>query len=118
MTNQVLPAFLSVWHNQYLYAIAFIVISLLLLLPRSSDKTAIIKNCLIFSSTALICAVASFIGYLLNLSLAARILNEIAVILIGILTIRMVGLSLFRVLLPKLSIKPPRILEDIMLVLV
>ncbi|HQV21661.1 MAG: mechanosensitive ion channel [Moraxellaceae bacterium] len=117
MTNQVLPAFLSVWHNQYLYAIAFIVISLLLLLPRSSDKTAIIKNCLIFSSTALICAVASFIGYLLNLSLAARILNEIAVILIGILTIRMVGLSLFRVLLPKLSIKPPRILEDIMLVL-
>lgn len=117
MLNQTIAAFLSVWHNQYLYAFVFITLSLLLLLPRPNDRAAIVKNCLVFLSTALICAVASFIAYLLSLQLAARILNEIAVILVGILSLRMVGLSIFRVLLPKLSINPPRILEDIMLVL-
>ncbi len=117
MLDSILAAFFHVWHNQYLYALGLIALSLFVLLPRSTPKETIIKNCLVFLSTSLICAVASFIALLLNLQLAARILGEMAVILIGILTLRMVGLSIFRVLLPKLGINPPRILEDIMLVL-
>ena len=107
----------NIWHTEYLYAFAFIIIGLLLLLRCKQDWLAIVKSVVVFLAIALICACASFISYQLNLNLAARILQEISVILTGILTIRVIGLSIFRSILPLLHVHPPRILEDIILVL-
>lgn len=117
MPDSLTLAWQNVWHSEYVYALMVIVIALLLLLRHSSERVAITKNCLTFIVAASACATASILSYVLNLITAARILNELAVILIGILTLRLVGLSVFRTLLPSLSINPPRILEDIMLVL-
>lgn len=112
-----LSAWHQIWHDEYLYAFAFIILGLLVLLRCKHEWWAIAKSALIFFAIALICACASFISYQLSLNLGARILQEISVILIGILTIRIIGLSIFRAILPLLHVHPPRILEDIILVL-
>ena len=117
MPDSLHVAWQNVWHSEYLYAFIVIGIALLLLLRRPNERLAITKNCLTFMAIAAACATASLLSYILNLTVAARVLNEMAVILIGILTLRLVGLSIFRTILPSLSINPPRILEDIMLVL-
>ncbi|HNL81544.1 MAG TPA: hypothetical protein PKL69_14505, partial [Agitococcus sp.] len=95
-----LSAWHNIWHTEYLYAFAFIIIGLLLLLRCKQDWLAIVKSVVVFLAIALICACASFISYQLNLNLAARILQEMSVILTGILTIRVMGLSIFRSILP------------------
>ena len=117
MSESLSLALHSVWHTDYLYAIGLIATTLTLLFKHSNDRATILKNAFTFLGMAFFSALASFICYLLSLTLAARILNEIAVILIGLLALRAVGLCIFRIFLPHLSIQPPRILEDIMLVL-
>lgn len=112
-----LSAWHNIWHTEYLYAFAFIMLGLVVLLRCKQDWWAIVKNTLIFLAISVVCACASFMSYQLSLSLAARILQEMSVVLIGILTIRIIGLSIFRSILPLLHVQPPRILEDIILVL-
>jgi len=117
MSESLSLALHSVWHTDYLYAFGLIAATLTLLFKHQNDRLIILKNAFTFLGMAFFAALGSFISYLLSLTLAARILNEIAVILIGLLALRTVGLCIFRVFLPYLRIQPPRILEDIILVL-
>lgn len=48
----------------------------------------------------------------------AHTLQEIAVIVLGMLLIRQVGLALFRLIIPRLGMRPPRILEELLILLV
>lgn len=45
-------------------------------------------------------------------------LHEVAVIVLGMLLIRQIGLGLFRLIIPRLGMKPPRILEELLILLV
>ena len=69
---------------------------------------------------AALCVGIAGAGYLLPLAGykgSSGLCAAIAVMIMGILLIRLVGLSLFRVLLPSTGFIPPRILEDLLLVL-
>jgi len=52
-----------------------------------------------------------------GLGLAGDVLREVFVIMAGVALIRLCGLVLFRLLLPALRMRPPRILEDVLVIL-
>ncbi|PTQ90846.1 mechanosensitive ion channel family protein [Agitococcus lubricus] len=105
------------WHSEYIQALAFIGILLLILLRCRQEALAIVKSTLGFLFTITVLIVLSTLCYLAALHTPSRVLNEMAMLLMGVLTLRITGLTLFRVWLPKIGFMPPRILEDILLIL-
>jgi small-conductance mechanosensitive channel len=116
-TNTFAHALLQAWHPEYGNAFVLIAFLLFILVHTRSEGWSILKHSLVFLLLALVSALASGVCQYLGMLIPVRILDEIAVILVGILTIRVFGLSLFRVFLPTVHLIPPRILEDIILVL-
>ncbi|MDO8328935.1 MAG: mechanosensitive ion channel family protein [Fluviicoccus sp.] len=121
MTNLIpdslMSALMASWHHEYLNALLLIALSLGILARFRSEGLSIVRNSLIMALISLLLAVAGGVCRFLDLALAARVLDEITVILVGVLTLRVTGLALFRVFMPLLRVTPPRILEDIFLVL-
>lgn len=109
-------ALLASWHADFGSALILIVISVLLLARFRAEGLGILKNSLIFAFLCVLLGLAGGICRFLGLGLPSRILDEIAIVLVGLLTIRVFGLTLFRVILPVIRITPPRILEDLILV--
>lgn len=105
------------WHPEYMQALAFIAVMLLILMRCRSEGVTMVKSALAFLFVSTVLLLACIISHSLGMLTAARIINEMTIILIGILTIRVFGLTVFRVFLPKIGLTPPRILEDIILVL-
>lgn len=110
-------ALLAAWHPDFLDALLLTAISLALLARFRSEGLGIVRNSVIMLLIACLLGLASGVTGFIGLNLPARVLDEMAVILVGVLTIRVFGLTLFRVFLPTLRVTPPRILEDIILVL-
>ncbi|RZU48181.1 small-conductance mechanosensitive channel [Fluviicoccus keumensis] len=109
-------ALLASWHADFANALILIAISVLLLAKFRAEGWGILKNSLIFASLCLVLGVAGGVCRFLGLELPARVLDEMAVVLVGVLALRVFGLTLFRVGLPLIRITPPRILEDLILV--
>lgn len=78
---------------------------------------ALLKSALAFFFTVVLLVLASFVSYAVGQTTVAQVLDEMAILLVGTLTIRVFGLTAFRVFLPSIGFMPPRILEDIILVL-
>lgn len=106
-----------VWHHEYVNALVLIAILLFVLVHARTEGWSILKHSFVFLLLAVLSALASSVCYFLDMLIPARILDEVAIIIVGLLTIRLFGLSLFRVFLPSIRLTPPRILEDIILVL-
>lgn len=107
---------LAAWHPSYLTAL-LIAAALLLVLLHARAETSLLRNTLVFAIVSLLLILGSGIAAGLGFSESAGAMDEIASLVLGVLVIRLAGLTLFRVLLPAVGLHPPRIIEDILIVL-
>ncbi|HET8730810.1 MAG TPA: mechanosensitive ion channel family protein [Moraxellaceae bacterium] len=112
----ILAALADAWHPTYLKAL-FVAGLLLLLLQRARPaQPNLLRNTLIFTGLCGVFVIATGITAWLGYHENALLLDDLATLILGILVIRLGGLTLFRVLLPLINLLPPRILEDILIV--
>jgi small-conductance mechanosensitive channel len=106
------------WHDDIatlLFLVA--IIAVLFLRFRPNDRKTLVTTLLLLS-LALVGQLASVFIELLGFMRIAASLHEAFLILEGLAVIRLIGVFVFRVVLPLLSFKPPRILEDILVFVV
>lgn len=90
--------------------------SVLLLRFRSQDRATVLAT-LSVAGVGLLAIAASMLAAQGELATVTRVLQEAGVIAIGIALIRLAGLFVFRLLLPLTRLTPPRITEDIVVVI-
>jgi small-conductance mechanosensitive channel/CRP-like cAMP-binding protein len=105
------------WQMQMLEALLAVALMLLILLRTRPEGKVLLRSALLMALLAVLLLAGSAITQALMLSSVAEVMNEIAVILVGVMVIRIAGITLFRAVLPVVSLHPPRILEDILIVL-
>lgn len=107
---------LAAWHPGYLTA--FLTAALLLfVLVRARPEPHLLRNTLIFAAIAGLLILATGTAAWLGHANAATTLDAVTTLTLGLLVIRLSGLVIFRVGLSLLRLYPPRILEDLLLVL-
>ncbi|MBK7898090.1 MAG: mechanosensitive ion channel [Azonexus sp.] len=118
MDNPLLPTLAAFYTGDETLHLFFATLVLgLVLLPAGGDGRTVVRQTLVFS---VLCLLGNLGAALLAASGAARpaaVLHGILLLGLGIGVIRLVGLLVFRVLLPRLHIAPPRILEDIVVII-
>lgn len=89
------------------------------LLALALRKTT--PNMMLFTAQMLLVFVLLLLGGAVSAGLdavsVARSLHGLAILIFGMLLIRQLGLICFRLIVPKLGLQPPRILEEIMILL-
>jgi small-conductance mechanosensitive channel/CRP-like cAMP-binding protein len=116
-----LSTFTDGWFNhRHLGLIGSVVLASLLqffLSRPHADSIPALRHNLV---AGLLCLAASLLVHpfaMLGMKLSANLLDEVSTLALGLLLIRICGLTAFRVLLPAMRFTPPAILEDILLVL-
>lgn len=104
------------WHPTYLKALLATALLFLALLRARPPLPHLLRNTLIFTGLCGLLVLATGISDWLGYAETAALLDGLATLTLGLLVIRLAGLTLFRVLLPLLKLHPPRILEDILIV--
>lgn len=104
-------------HTDYVQALVACGIFLLLLTRRGIDNAGILRSAMIFLVLMAALVLSSGLTGFFGMPRSAEVLDSIAILLSGVLAIRLAGLTLFRVILPKTGLHPPRIMEDILIVL-
>ncbi len=117
LTSGIIAALQGAWHPDFVNALILIGLSLSLLARFRPEGLGIVKNSVIFGLICLVLSLAGAVCGFLGLRMATRVLDEMSIVLVGLLTLRVTGLTVFRVFLPAVRVNPPRILEDIILVL-
>lgn len=107
---------LNAWHPSYMNTLLASA-ALMLVLLRVRAESNLLRNVLVFIVIAIALILGSGISAGLGFSESADVMDEIASLVLGVLLIRLSGLTIFRALLPGLGLNPPRILEDILIVL-
>jgi small-conductance mechanosensitive channel/CRP-like cAMP-binding protein len=105
------------WREESFPVLVLVVCLSFLLLNFLKDDRKNVLNTLAFFITCLVLAFFSGLIYALQFTKAADVFREASVIGMGIAVIRLWGLLIFRIVLPKLHIKPPRIAEDIFVII-
>jgi len=105
------------WHPGWLEAAGVAILLQFLLLRRADEGRKLLRQHTVIALCVIIAGVLAWMLPLLKLDREADWLNDTAVLVMGILLIRLLGLTLFRVLLPITGLAPPRIVEDIVSVL-
>lgn len=115
-TISLFTALADAWHPTYLKALLLAALLQLVLQRARPPQPHLLRNTLIFTGMCGLLVLgtggASWLGY----RETAPLLDGLATLILGILVIRLAGLTVFRVLLPLLNLQPPRILEDILIV--
>ncbi len=102
------------WHDDIATLLIMVaMIAGLFLRFRSNDRKTLMATLLLLGA-ALIGQLASVFIELAGFIRVAASLHEAFLILEGLAVIRLIGVFVFRVVLPQLGFKPPRILEDIL----
>jgi small-conductance mechanosensitive channel/CRP-like cAMP-binding protein len=91
--------------------LAVIVMALVLLRAAPSQRSPLLNTLLLFAAS-LVGLLASVLIELSGYPGAAKTLRQLSMLIEGMAVIRLCGLLLFRWLLPRLGLVPPRILED------
>ena len=105
------------WRDEALFVtVSALCLSFLLLYFLKDDRKSLV-NTLIFFLACNVLAFVSGVVYALQFTFAASVCHEAAVIGAGIAVIRMTGLLLFRIILPVIRLQPPRITEDIIVII-
>lgn len=91
--------------------------ALALILLRARREAHLLRNTLVFIIVVVLLILGAGIAAWLGFPDSAGAMDEIASLVLGVLVIRLSGLTLFRVLLPAVGLNPPRIIEDILIVL-
>ncbi len=105
------------WHAGLVAAVLLCSVTQLLLTRSDPDSPHMFRHHLLFGGLCLILSLASKLMIDLAQRQAASLLESAAMLGFGLLLIRILGLTAFRVLLPALRMHPPRIMEDILLVI-
>lgn len=104
------------WRDETPYIVgAAALLSALLYYTLSGGRTSLKHTLLFFGLWFAVDAVAAFFSARGEVRLAAGI-HQAALLGLGLVLIRLSGLAFFRVLLPALNVKTPRILEDIVVI--
>ena len=93
----------------------FAALALAFWLMRPADRSTLYHT-VIFYVLALCGQVITAMLIQLDIGLAGDVMREAFVIMTGIAVIRLWGVSLFRMFLPALRLQPPRILEDVLVI--
>lgn len=104
------------WHPAYGKALLLVAVLLLLLQRARPVVPHLLRNTSVFLGLAAVLVLGAAATAWSGTAQTASLIDNIAVLVLGILVIRLAGLTLFRVLLPILRLQPPRILEDILIV--
>lgn len=105
------------WREESLLFLLMTVSMALILLHFLKEDRKAIFNTLSFYFVCLLLQFSSGVMYAMGLESASEIFREVAVIGSGIALIRMWGLLVFRILFPTMRVKPPRIAEDIFVII-
>lgn len=111
-----LQSLATAWHPNYLRALLTAVAFLFLLQRARPSLPNIVRATLIFAALCGLLVLASGLVAWSGHVETGQLLDSLATLALGLLVIRLAGLALFRVLLPALKLQPPRILEDILIV--
>jgi hypothetical protein len=93
----------------------FAALALLFWLLRPADRSTLYHT-VVFYALALAGQVVTALLTELDIGLAGEVLREAFVIMAGVAVIRLWGVALFRLFLPALRLQPPRILEDVLVI--
>jgi len=93
----------------------FAALALLFWLLRPADRSILFHTAM-FYALALAGQVVTALLMEFNIGLAGDVMRELFVIMAGVAVIRLWGLALFRWFLPVLRLQPPRILEDVLVI--
>lgn len=105
------------WHPEMPYLLAMAaVLSLLLYYFRRDDREAVFHT-LGFYAVSLLALCASALLAAFELPVAAAVVREASIIAGGIAIVRLWGLFIFRLALPSVRLRTPRILENILVLL-
>lgn len=104
----------SAWLPQY---VPLMVVSVLLALSLRATT----RGMMLFTAQMLllfvVLLVASAVSVGVDASSVARSLHGLAILVFGMLLIRQTGLVFFRLMVPRMGLRPPRILEEIVILL-
>ena len=105
------------WREESLFVLAMgLVLSFALLYSLKDERKSVVNTLIFFS----VCLALQFFSALVHASgfvYGASVLHEAAVIGAGIALIRLWGLLTFRIALPLIKLQPPRITEDIFVII-
>ncbi|MDP2229163.1 MAG: mechanosensitive ion channel family protein [Moraxellaceae bacterium] len=107
----------AVWHAEYLNVLVASAILVMILLHKLDEGRQLLRSALLFVALIALLVVTGLLTSMADMTNTASILDSIAVLLAGVLLIRLCGLVLFRVAMPAAGLQPPRILEDILIVI-
>ena len=106
------------WREESLPVLAMAFLLALLLLHFLKEKRQGVLNTLMFFFACMVMLFVSGVLFALQFSNAAELLHEVGVVGAGIALIRLWGWLLFRIVLPAVRLNPPRIAEDVFVILV
>jgi small-conductance mechanosensitive channel/CRP-like cAMP-binding protein len=105
------------WREEAIFVIlSALCLSFFLVYFLKEDRKSVI-NTLIFFLACLFLQFISGLVYAMQFTFAASVCHEAAVIGAGVAVIRLSGLLLFRIVLPLIRLQPPRITEDIFVII-
>ncbi len=105
------------WREESLPVLVMVTGLAFLLFHFLQEERKAILNTLIFFISCMFLQFASGVMHAMLIVSAAEAFHEAAVIGSGIAVIRLWGLLIFRIVFPRMHIKPPRIAEDIFVIL-
>ena len=107
----------GIWRPEYPAALLVVVLLASILLFALPGRRALLRNTCVFLLFFVLLLLASDTAGLEGMVGSAALLNELAVITLGLLVLRLSGMALFRVVIPALRLGTPRILEDLVMLL-
>ena len=110
--------FTTTWQSGLLVSLLIAILLQLILFRALPNGIRNLRNNIIFGVLCLLLQLAG--QFLPNLQMlkTSALLNELSIIGWGLIVIRLCGLTFFRLFLPTLRLSPPRILEDILMIIV
>lgn len=103
-----------VWHPYFFVSVTLAVLLALLLRRHSGGMLRFTALMLLLFFSFLLLESALRAAAIMS---AARVLHYSALLVLGILLVRQVGLCWFRLLIPRFNLHPPRILEELLILL-
>lgn len=115
--NALQHIFAFAWHQDIAHLIAIVILVAVLLYRFKPEVRRTLSNTVIFFVACLTGLIISGIVHHFGFSSAATALHEIFILAEGMAVIRLIGLFVFRILLPLARLNPPSILEDMLVIL-
>lgn len=105
------------WREESLLVVVFASLLAIILLHFLRESRSSVTNTLLFFLACWLVQFLSSLIHALEFTLIANVFYEIGFIGAGIALIRLTGLLAFRIVLPRMRVNPPRIAEDIFVIL-